>query len=123
MEFHKKLDLACRSHDLDRNAILKALNGTGDPRLKASKATVGRWFNGQSEPSIRQGLFLARLLGVTVESLFEEAHEPQGCAVNAAESLTDQEKTLVFLARHMGITCALDRLAQINRDPCSATQT
>jgi DNA-binding XRE family transcriptional regulator len=115
MEFRKKLDLACRSRDLDRNAILKALNGMGDPRLAASKATVGRWFNGQSEPSIRQGIFISRLFGTTVEFLFDEEHKIEGTGNSEATTLTSQEKVVIALARHLGIATALDRLAQVSR--------
>jgi DNA-binding XRE family transcriptional regulator len=123
MEFHKRLDLACRARDLGRNAVLDALNQTGNPRLAVSKATVGRWFNGQTEPSISQGVFLARLLGMSVEALFGEEHEIEGARISGATMLTDQEQTLVALARHMGVSAALDRLAHISRVSSSLPQS
>jgi DNA-binding XRE family transcriptional regulator len=115
MEFNKKLDLACTSRDLSRNGILEALSHTGNQRLAVSKATVGRWFTGQSEPSVSQAIFVARLLGMSVESLFDEEHEIEGAGISGATMLTDQERTVIALARHMGIATALDRLAHISR--------
>src|SRR5262245_25507955 len=102
MEFHKNLDLTCRARDLERRDLYKALNESGDPRLAVSRATVGRWFTGRSEPTLSQGVFVARLLETSVESLFGGQRGVGRTKARDDASLSEQERTPVVLARYMG---------------------
>ena len=56
-----------------------------------SKSKLGRWFTGESTPSIHEGLALARELGVTLEYLADdEAEKPvpiAGASLDAQEVL------------------------------------
>ena len=107
MEFHENLARLCRSRRMRRGEILEALNQAGDPRLATSKATLGRWFTGESEPSIRQLVFIAGLLGTTIEALCVGSDEQNRSEPNGM-SLPGEEEFLAFiLVRRLGIKRAV----------------
>jgi hypothetical protein len=112
MEFHERLAALCRSRRMPRSAIVEALNGSGDPRLATSKATVGRWFNGESEPSIHQICFLCRLFGTTIGSYCPESGE-EGVGPDDARPRTQDESLIVTIVQRVGPERALRRLLGI----------
>jgi transcriptional regulator with XRE-family HTH domain len=115
MRSSEKLAKAVRHRGKSTSDIVRALEETGDPTLTASKATVNRWMRGESEPSVRQALLLARLLDTSVEALFEEHDESASPAAAAAEGPSQEEQQVLVLVRRLGIETALDRLLQISR--------
>jgi transcriptional regulator with XRE-family HTH domain len=116
MEFHEKLVELCRIRRMRRGAILEALNESGDPRLAASRATIGRWFSGRSEPSIRQLCFLACLFGTTVDAFCPGSGVEEPAGPDGTRSLNPEELLLITLARRLGLERALRRLLGVDAD-------
>jgi transcriptional regulator with XRE-family HTH domain len=114
MEFHERLVLLCQSRRIRRGAIVDALNESGDPRLSASKSTVGRWFNGQGEPSIHQLCYLARLLGTTFDAFCAGPGEGPAADPDASRSPTQDELLIITVARRLGFERALGRLLVVD---------
>ncbi len=116
MEFHERLGLACQSKRVTRRSILEALNESGVPSLATSKATINRWFLGQSEPSLSQGAFLAELLGVTLESLLRDTGDAIHGVSCTPGGLNQDERHVLYLCRRLGFDRAVDRLCLASRE-------
>jgi transcriptional regulator with XRE-family HTH domain len=102
MEFHENLARLCRSRRIGRGEILEALNQAADPRLATSKATLGRWFTGESEPSIPQLVFIARFLGTTIEALCVGSDERNQPEPNGRDFLGDDEFLAFVRVKRLG---------------------
>lgn len=101
MTFSQKLRILCKERDMKQAAVKRAV---GD----VSKDTVNRWFRGQATPDIREGVVIARLLGVPLDYLADdELDEPP-----RAETSED-ERALIDLYHALKLTKfeALRRLA------------
>lgn len=100
MEFREKLVSLCGQKGWDQSVLAK--------RLRVSSATVNAWWNGESKPSWSAAWKLAQNLGVSLDFLADDRLEQPPRALK----LTDGERSLLRLARKMGVENALETLVE-----------
>jgi transcriptional regulator with XRE-family HTH domain len=104
MGYADKIRKLCALNGFDQSALAE--------KIGISKSSMSRIMNGAQEPKLGLAQELARALGVSLDYLVAEGDEgPPG---DRMVKLTDDERTILKIARRLGHSLAIDRLVGIN---------
>ena len=103
MGYQEKLQKLCALKGLDQSALAS--------KLGLSKSSISRIMSGSQEPKLSLAYELAKALGVTLDYLADKTLN-----VGPTDQLlmvTDDELTILKMARRLGTNVALDRLLNV----------
>lgn len=97
MTFGEKLKMLARTRNLSRDAILAGVAARG---VELSKSALGNYFADVARPQLGTALALARVLGVSLDFLADDAMEQEPTASSAeAGGITPDERAVLGFYR------------------------
>jgi transcriptional regulator with XRE-family HTH domain len=104
MGYADKIRKLCALRGFDQSSLAE--------RVGVSKSSMSRILSGMQEPKLGLAQELARALGVTLDYLVDDTDQgpPGGQMVN----LSDDERTILKIAKRLGHSLAIDRLVGIS---------
>lgn len=109
MGYADKLQRLCALRGLDQTTLAE--------RVRLSKSSMSRIFSGLQEPKISLAHELARELGVTIDYLVDDDHDPEKIPGDHLVPVSTDELAVLKIIRRLGVDNALDRLIGIDQPP------
>jgi DNA-binding XRE family transcriptional regulator len=104
MGYADKIRKLCAMRDLDQTRLAE--------QVGVSKSSMSRILSGMQEPRLGLAHELARALGVSLDYLVDDRQEGEPAGHFAM--VTEDELTILKIARRLGLSVAIDRLLGVS---------